>query len=92
MADQLANVTTKEDLAECERLLAINIANYELMYGALPLDKALEMAYSDKPNHLQINLTNRGMETIDGILGGIVQGFDEKQHHELDLLMVTRYI
>lgn len=29
IADQLAKVASKEDLAECARLLAINIAHYE---------------------------------------------------------------
>ncbi len=81
LADQLLNVATKEDLAECARLLAINIAHYESVYGALPLDETLEMVYSDEPNQSQINMLTRGMETMVGVLGGIVQGFDEKQHH-----------
>lgn len=81
LADQLASVATKEDLAECARLLAINIAHYESVYGALPLDETLEMAYSDKPNQPQIDLMTRGMETMVGVLGGIVQGFDENPHH-----------
>lgn len=81
LADQLASVATKEDLAECARLLAINIAHYESVYGALPLDETLEVAYSDEPNQPQIDLMTRGMETMVGVLGGIVQGFDENPHH-----------
>ena len=81
LADQLASVATKDDLAECARLLSINIAHYESVYGALPLDETLEIAYSDKPNQSQIDLMTRGMENMVGVLGGIVQGFDEKQHH-----------
>lgn len=80
LADQLANAATKEDLAECARLLAINIAHYESVHGALPLDETLEMAYSDEPNQAQIDLMTKGMETMVGVLGGIVQGFDTKQY------------
>lgn len=81
LIDQLSQMATKEELVECARLLAINIAHYESVYGALPLDETLEMAYSDEPNQAQIDLMTRGMETMVGVLGGIVQGFDEKQHH-----------
>ena len=80
-ADQLINVATKEDLAECARLLAINIAHYESVFGALPLDQTLEMAYAEEPNQAQFDLMSRGMETMVGVLGGIVQGFEPKPSH-----------
>ena len=81
LADQLTSVATKEDLAECARLLAINIAHYESKYGQLPLDETLAMAYADKPNQTQLDLMARGLETLVGVLGGIVQGFDERSSH-----------
>ena len=81
VADQLTSVASKEDLAECARLLAINIAHYQSKYGILPLDETLAMAYSDKPNQAQLDLMARGLETLVGVLGGIVQGFDEKTSH-----------
>lgn len=81
LADQLAKAATKEDLAECARLLAINIAHYESVHGALPLDETLEMAYVEEPNQAQIDLMTRGMETMVGVLGGIVQGFESNPHH-----------
>jgi len=49
LADQLASVATKDDLAECARLLAINVAHYQSAYGELPLDETLEMAYDLPP-------------------------------------------
>lgn len=81
LADQLANVATKEDITECARLLAINLAHYESIHGALPLDETLEIAYAEEPNQAQIDLMTRGMETMVGVLGGIVQGFETKPHH-----------
>jgi hypothetical protein len=81
LGDQLANFATKEDLAECARLLAINIAHYELKYGHLSLDETLAIAYTDEPNQAQMDLMARGMETFVGVLGGIVQGFEDKSSH-----------
>ncbi|MEO6118613.1 MAG: hypothetical protein ABIP37_06040 [Methylotenera sp.] len=81
LSDQLINIASKEDLAECARLLAINIAHYESLHGVLPLDQTLEMAYAEEPNQAQIDLMSRGMETMVGVLGGIVQGFDEEPIH-----------
>ena len=81
LADQLAEHATKEDLAECARLLAFNVAHYEAKYGQLPLDETLELAYSDKPNEEQLKLLSSGLEIMVGVLGGIVQGFDTKEIH-----------
>jgi hypothetical protein len=81
LANQLANLATKEDLAECARLLAINVAHYEAVHGPLPLDETLEMAYAEIPNQAQIDLMANGMETMVGVLGGIVQGFETKPSH-----------
>ena len=81
LSDQLINFASKVDLAECARLLAINTVHYESVHGALVLDKTLEMAYADEPNQAQIDLMSRGMETMVGILGGIVQGFEPKPNH-----------
>lgn len=75
------NFASKEDIAECARILAINTAHYESVYGALPLDETLAVAYADEPNQAQIDLMARGMETLVGVLGGIVQGFEPKTAH-----------
>ena len=81
LSDQLINFATKEDLAECARLLAINIAHYESVHGPLPLDITLEMTYAEEPNQLQIDLMSRGVESLVGVLGGIVQGFEPRTNH-----------
>ncbi len=39
------------------------------------------MAYAEEPNDEQVKLLTKGLETLVGVLGGIVQGFDEKKHH-----------
>lgn len=79
LANQLVNFATKDNLAECVKLLAINIAHYESVHGTLPQDDTLQTTYSEKPNPLEIILMTKGMETMVGVLGGIVQGFEPEQ-------------
>ena len=81
LADQLTQVASKDDLAECARLLAMNVAHYESKYGALSLDETLAMVDADEPNQEQIDLMVKGMETMVGVLGGIIQGFEPKSSH-----------
>ena len=51
------------------------------MYGELDFYETLKIAYSDKPNDDQLILMVKGLETLIGVLGGIVQGFDDKTNH-----------
>lgn len=81
LADQLVEVASKEDVAECARLLAINLAHYELKYGALPLDETLAALEADEPNDAQVAMLSKGMENMVGVLGGLIQGFDPKPTH-----------
>ena len=81
LADQLAAHASKEDFAECARLLAFNVAHYEAKYGRLSLDGTLAMAYTDVPNDEQLKFLSSGLEVMVGVLGGIVQGFDTKGIH-----------
>jgi hypothetical protein len=81
LADQLRQVASKEELAECARLLALNLAHYELRYGSLPLDETLAMTYADEPNEAQVEMLNKGMENLVGVLGEVIQGFEPKTPH-----------
>jgi hypothetical protein len=42
LADQLIAGASKEDVAEAARLLALNVAHYQLKFGALPLENFAE--------------------------------------------------
>ncbi|MHB9100773.1 MAG: hypothetical protein ACYC2E_04590 [Sulfuricella sp.] len=81
LADRLVEIADKEQLAECARLLALNVAHYETQYGELPLGVTLATVYSGKPNDQQAELVAKGMEIMVGVLGGVIQGFDEKVSH-----------
>jgi hypothetical protein len=81
LADQLLSVSSKEEIAECARLLAINVAHYQSVYGDLTLDATLNAAYADQPNQAQIDLMASGMETLVGVLGGLTSEFAQPKSH-----------
>lgn len=50
IAEQLIKIADMEQLAECARLLAMNVAHYEMKYGALLLDEVLATTQSGMSN------------------------------------------
>jgi len=80
LADQLIEKVSKDDLAECARLLALNVAHYQTKYGELPLDETLAMIGMTKPNEEQLQLMIDGMEILVGVLGNVVVGIGQERH------------
>lgn len=80
LADQLIDQSSKDDVAECARLLALNLAHYEMRYGALPLDDTLAALSATEPNDDQAELLTRGMENLVGLLGNVLSGLGEERH------------
>lgn len=80
LADQLIEKVSKDDIAECARLLALNVAHYQSKYGELPLDETLAMIGMTKPNAEQLQLMTNGMEVLVGVLGSVVSGIGELKH------------
>lgn len=80
LADQLIEKSTKDDIAETARLLAMNLAHYQSKYGTLPLDETLAMIGMTKPNDEQVKLLSDGMEILVGVLGSVVMGVDQERH------------
>ncbi len=80
LADQLIEKVSKDDLAECARLMALNVAHYQSKYGELPLDETLAMISTDKPNDEQLKLLAEGMEIFVGVLGNVVTGIGHERH------------
>jgi hypothetical protein len=42
LADELVANASKEQLGECARILALNVAHYASRYGELPIEERLE--------------------------------------------------
>lgn len=81
LANQLIEASTKEDMAEAARLLALNVAHYQMKYGELPLDEKLAMLGTSQPNAEQLMMLTSGMETLVGVLGMIRAGRLEQDEH-----------
>lgn len=80
LADQLIEKVSKDDLAECARLLAMNVAHYQNKYGELPLEEVLALIGMTKPNKEQLQLMCDGMEILVGVLGNVVMGIGQERH------------
>ena len=81
LVDNLVGMADKEHLAECARLLALNVAHYEMRYGSLALEAILATIDSDQPNDQQAELIARGMVNMAGVLGNVIQGLEAKVTH-----------
>jgi len=80
LADQLIEKCSKDELAECARILALNVAHYQSKYGDLPLDETLAMIGMTTPTPKQTQLMADGMEVFCGVLGSLVSGLGESKH------------
>nr|SPS06241.1 conserved protein of unknown function [Candidatus Nitrotoga fabula] len=80
LADQLIEKSSKEEIAECARLLALNVAHYQSRFGELPLEERQAMLSMSYPNEEQFRLVTSGMEILVGVLGNIVGGVGEEKH------------
>lgn len=78
LEDKLMKLATIEDVLETARLLAMNLAHYELKFGEMPLDEVLSCLTTEQPNDEQVALLNRGMQNLVGMLGNQIQGLEEK--------------
>ena len=80
LADRLIEDASKEQLAECARLLALNLAHYQGKFGELPLDETLAIIDATAPNDEQAVLLRDGMEVLVGVLGSVLSGLGEEKH------------
>ncbi len=80
LADQLIENSSKDDIAETARLLAMNLAHYQSKYGELPLEETLAMIGVAEPNDGQIELLSNAMEILVGVLGNVVTGVGQERH------------
>lgn len=80
LADILIEQAGKEQLAQCARLLALNLAHYQGKYGEMPLEDTLAILDATEPNDEQEVLLRDGMEILVGLLGGVLSGLGEEKH------------
>jgi hypothetical protein len=71
LADRLVATASKEQLAECARILALNVAHYASRYGELPIEEHLDLLHAEMLSNGQANPVQQGMETLVGTLGNL---------------------
>ncbi|MBU1691620.1 MAG: hypothetical protein KKD65_12915 [Gammaproteobacteria bacterium] len=80
LANMLIEKATKEQLAECARLLALNVAHYQGKFGEVPLEETLALLDAEEPSEDQAKLLTVGMENLVGVLGSVCSGLGEQKH------------
>jgi hypothetical protein len=58
-----------ENLAECCRILALNVAHYRSRFGDLPLEESLNLLATETIDDDQAKWLADGMESIVAVLG-----------------------
>ena len=80
LADDLIERSTKEQLAECTRLLALNLAHHQALYGEIPQDQMLTILEGTEPSEAQLKLLIDGMKNLIGVLANNINGLGEQKH------------
>ena len=80
VADMLIRKASKEQLAECARLLALNLAYHQIRQGELPVDETLAQLRSFELNDEQLALLMEGMLNLIGVLVNVCGGVGQARH------------
>lgn len=80
LAIQLIDQASKDQLAECAQLLAMNLAHYQGKFGEIPLEETLATLETGEPNEDQAKMLEDGMEIFVGVLGNVCSGLGEAKH------------
>ena len=80
LAEGLIEQSSKEELAECARLLALNLAHYQTLHGEISLDQTIAALGGTEPNEAQFKLLAHGIENLVGVLGNVMSGFGGQKH------------
>jgi hypothetical protein len=71
VADEFVEHATKEQLAECARILALNVAHYASRCGELPIAEHLDFRHATELGEEQAQMAIKGMEVFVGVLGNM---------------------
>ncbi len=69
--------STKADLAECARLLALNVAHYKAKYGELPLEEHQAMLETQEIDKDLAKLLASGMLEMTMTLATVTERLEE---------------
>jgi hypothetical protein len=68
LANMLIKTATKDQLAECARLLALSLAHQQINHEEIPVDQTLASLRSFEWSEEHLNLLMEGMLNLIGVL------------------------
>ena len=82
LAERLIDRSTKEEVAEVARLLAINCAHYQFKFGERLLEQTIDLASEEKPDPKTAKVLSEGMRALCGVLAYVTgdAGPDSQGH------------
>ena len=80
LANILIKKATKEELAECARLLALNLAHHQVMHGEIAVENTLTLLRSFERTEEHLNVLMEGMLNLIGVLVNVCGGVGQAKH------------
>ena len=78
LADQLFEVLTPEQLAECLRVMSVHLAEYRARFGHVERPDLLEVTAADEVTDEHARLLRDGMELLVGYLASARDGWGDE--------------
>lgn len=80
LANMLIKKATKEQLAECARLLALSLAHQQINHEEIPVDQTLASLRSFEWSEEHLNLLMEGMLNLIGVLLNVCGDIRQVKH------------
>jgi hypothetical protein len=80
LANILIKKATKEELAECARLLALNLAHHQVKQGEIAVEDTLSLLRSFERTEEHLNVLMEGMLNLIGVLVNVCGGVGQAKH------------
>ena len=78
LSAQLIENLSREQLADCLRILALHVADYGSRFGDIPQEDLLYLLGAAKLDEAQGKLLQEGMEILTGYLASVRDGDDSE--------------
>lgn len=80
LANILIKKATKEELAECARLLALNLAHHQVKHGEIAVEDTLMLLRAFERTEEHLNILMEGMLNLIGVLVNVCGGVGQAKH------------
>ncbi len=80
LANMLIKKATKEQLAECAQVLALNLAHHQIKHGEVPVEQTLDLLETLEPDEEHLELLVDGMVNLIGVLLSVCSKLEEAKH------------